>query len=163
MIVVADSSPLIALINVEQIGVLPSLFGRVFIPDSVANELESPKRPAGVRALIAAAPNWLVVRTPKSIDPIEGLDAGETAAISLAIELNAGRIIMDEKDGRVVAKQRGLVVIGTVGLLEAAAELNLVDLADVFAKLRASDFWLPAGFLHKRLELFALRSRTSGP
>ena len=43
------------------------------------------------------------------------LHRGETEAILLARELSADALLMDELDGRAVARQRGLTVIGTVG------------------------------------------------
>jgi predicted nucleic acid-binding protein len=39
MLVVADSSPLIVLIQIGQIDVLPALFGEVVIPPEVSAEL----------------------------------------------------------------------------------------------------------------------------
>jgi predicted nucleic acid-binding protein len=45
MIVVADSSPLVALINIGQIKVLPKLFGQVIIPPEISAELRQSNRP----------------------------------------------------------------------------------------------------------------------
>jgi predicted nucleic acid-binding protein len=56
MLIVADSSPLIVLVNIRQIDVLPKLFGRVVIPPAVASELVAPSRPQAVRDFIAARP-----------------------------------------------------------------------------------------------------------
>ena len=44
MIVVADSSPLIALINIGHVDVLPQLFGQVIIPPEISVELNAPNR-----------------------------------------------------------------------------------------------------------------------
>lgn len=41
MLVIADSSPLIALVNIDQIGVLPRLFKQIIIPPAVAAELSA--------------------------------------------------------------------------------------------------------------------------
>jgi predicted nucleic acid-binding protein len=45
MIVVADSSPLVALTNIGYIDVLPRLFGQVIIPPEISAELSQPRRP----------------------------------------------------------------------------------------------------------------------
>jgi predicted nucleic acid-binding protein len=56
MLVVADSSPFILLINIEQIGVLNALFQSVTIPPEVAAELAGAKRPQQVRDFIMQPP-----------------------------------------------------------------------------------------------------------
>ena len=45
------------------------------------------------------------------------LDAGEAAAIALALALKADILLMDEKRGRVAARQCGLTVAGVLGVL----------------------------------------------
>ena len=45
------------------------------------------------------------------------LDPGETAAIALPFQLKADLLLMDEKRGRVAARQNGLVVAGVLGEL----------------------------------------------
>ena len=128
MIVVADSSPLIVLIAIGHVEVLPALYGQVLIPPEVEAELGLSRRPEPVRAFIATPPAWLTVRTATSIEVIADLHAGESAAISLARELRADRLIIDETPGRHAATQRGVPIIGTVGVLELAAERRLLDL-----------------------------------
>lgn len=50
MIVVADSSPLIVLVNIGHIEILSALFGEVFIPPQIAAELSeaSVHSPSGI-------------------------------------------------------------------------------------------------------------------
>lgn len=48
MIVVADTSPLIALVNIEQVTVLQQLFQEIVIPPAVAAELGDSRRPIPV-------------------------------------------------------------------------------------------------------------------
>ena len=88
-----ESEPLVAIGHVD---VLPTLFREVFIPPEVASELASPRRPPEVRAFNAPPPPWLHILAPSSVKTIPGLDAGETAAIALAEEVQAGRLIIDE-------------------------------------------------------------------
>ena len=84
MLVVADSSPLIVLINIGQINALPELFGQVVVPPQVAAELRQSNRPPAVRDFINARPAWLVETVPTTFVPISNLHAGELAAICLA-------------------------------------------------------------------------------
>ena len=165
MIVVADTSPFVVLVNIGCIDVLPGLYGRVVIPPEVAAELHSPKRPKNVRDFIASPPDWLEERPPLAVEAIPGLDAGEAAAISLARELRADQLIIDEMPGRRAALARSLRVIGTVGVLEFAAAQGLVDLKEAFEKVKKTDFWISPAFLDERLALFLRRKHSplSGP
>lgn len=62
MVVVADSSPLVVLIQIGHVEILPTLFGQVIIPPQIAAELSQPKRPKAVRSFIAARPQRTIRR-----------------------------------------------------------------------------------------------------
>lgn len=157
MIVVTDASPFVVLVAIGHVDVLPTLFQEILIPPEVASELGSSKRPAEVRTFIATAPSWLRVVAPSALQTIPGLDAGETAAIVLAAEVQAGRLIIDEYRGRKVATERGLRVVGTVGVLELAAEMGLIDLKEAFERVKPTDFWISHTLLDERLAQFLRR------
>ncbi len=157
MLVIADSSPVIALVNIGHIGLLPALFGQIIVPPQVAEELARPARPAPVRGLIASPPVWLLQQSPVSIEPIPYLHAGELAAISLARELRADLLLIDEARGRQAAAARQIPFAGTIGILELAADRGLLDLASAFASLKTTDFWVSDRFLDERLEGFKKR------
>jgi predicted nucleic acid-binding protein len=157
MIVVADTSPLVALINIGEIELLPRLFGTVLVPPAVVEELLRPARPAAVQAWAARPAPWLHVRTPMLTPNIPDLHAGEAAAITLAEEVVADLLLIDEAHGRRVARARKLRITGTVGLLELAAEDGLVDLESAFTRLRATDFWVSPSLLDARLRQFRAR------
>ncbi len=93
---------------------------------------------------------------------IADLHAGEAAAISLARELRADRLIIDESPGRAAARQRGIPIIGTVGVLELAADAGLIDLERAFEAVKRTDFWVSPKFLDERLALFRERTRPKG-
>ena len=64
------------------------------------------------------------------------LDQGESEAITLAIDLKADRILLDERDGRKIAKSLGLKVTGVLGiLLRANQEGELASLPDAIDAL----------------------------
>ncbi len=70
------------------------------------------------------------------------LDEGERQAIQLALELKADLLIIDERAGREAAIQLNLPVIGTLGILEKAAERGIVDFDLVLADLKACHFFV---------------------
>ena len=67
MIVVSDTSSLCYLVLIDLIDVLPSMYGKVIIPEAVRAELLSAKAPVPVRALVINQPAWLEVRSIKNI------------------------------------------------------------------------------------------------
>ena len=160
MIVVADSSPLVALVNIGHVRILPALFREVVIPPQIAAELADARRPQSVRDFIAGRPPWLRVQTPTCVEPIPDLHEGECAAISLARELKADLLLIDESDGRLAALARHLQITGTIGILQRAAEQGLLDLADAFAQIKQSDFWISPKLLDAELEKYRARQNT---
>jgi predicted nucleic acid-binding protein len=157
MIVVYDTTPLHYLELVESADILPALFQQVYVPTAVIEELAHSSAPPAVRAWIGSPPRWLLVRTPKHIIPSLKLDRGETHAISLAEELRANHLLIDEWAGRAVAASRGLHVIGTLGVLDQAAERNLVDLRKTFDRLLQTNFRVDRRLVDQLLECDAKR------
>jgi len=65
---------------------------------------------------------------------------------------------MDDRDGRKAARQLGLpVIISTIGLLELAAEKQLIKLPDAIAQLRQTNFFISPEILDQALERDRLR------
>ncbi len=142
MIVVADTSPLNYLVLIEEVELLPALFGQVVVPQGVYRELQHPRTPLQVRQWIEDPPAWLEVRPVASIasPALMTLDVGEREAIQLALELGIGTVLIDEMDGRREARNLCLEVRGTVGILERAARLGKVDFHVVLGKLTQTNF-----------------------
>jgi predicted nucleic acid-binding protein len=159
MLVIADSSPLIVLVAIEHIDVLPKLFKQVIIPPAVSNELRNPRRAQSVRDFFLAEPAWLRVQSPSRVEQIPELHLGEMEALSLAIELRADLVLVDERKAYREAVARKLNAIGTVRVLERAAEEGLLELTDAFVRLKRTDFWISHDLLDERLKRY-LAQRT---
>jgi predicted nucleic acid-binding protein len=139
---VADTSPLRYLVLINAIEILPRLFEGVFVPDIVHAELRHAHAPATVRRWAETVPSWLTVVPSPSVQDadLRILDAGERAAIALAMETHPDLLLIDERAGVAVARARGLAVTGTLGLLERAANRGLTDLPTALAGLKATNF-----------------------
>ena len=153
MLVVADSSPLIVLVNIAHIDVLPKLFGHIVIPPAVDRELLNNRRPELVRNYFSNKPAWLTVQSPVNARPIPQLHQGEIEALSLAIELKADLLLVDERKAYQQAIARKINSIGTVRVLERAAIEVLLDLHSAFEKLKQTDFWISHDLLDTTLKL----------
>jgi predicted nucleic acid-binding protein len=108
----------------------------------VNNELCQAQAPSSLRAWALARPSWLLITSaPIIIDPeTASLDSGERAAIALAEFLPADLILMDERKGVRVSLQKGFEVAGTLGILNLAARHRLINLAESFDRLKATNF-----------------------
>ncbi len=159
MLVVADSSPLNVLVRLGYVDVLPKLFKVVIIPDTVRAELSAPTTPEVVQRFTASAPSWLVVETVVNSPVIEGIDAGEAAAIYLAQLRAAEFLLIDDKDGRREAVARGIPIIGTVGILGAASRVGLLVLSEAVEQLLKTDFRVDQRILEDALKRDAASRR----
>src|SRR5450432_1992637 len=142
MIVVADATPLRYLVLIDETDILPALYDRILIPPSVLRELTQPRTPPRVQEWIAGLPGWLQVRSPLGPSPEfpATLGAGEREAITLAEELDAEVLLIDDWAGRREAEKRRIPTQGTLGLLSVAAGHGLTDLPSAIAHLRQTNF-----------------------
>ncbi|EEB73533.1 DUF3368 domain-containing protein [Thermococcus sp. AM4] len=117
--IVSNTSPLIGLSNIGKLDVLHKVFGRVFIPPAVRREFGE------------ELPEWIEVTSPENRPLVSALSkllgAGESEAIALAIELGADFLIPDDLKARKIARELGINVIGTAGVLLLAKKRGVVD------------------------------------
>jgi predicted nucleic acid-binding protein len=139
MIVVADTSPLNYLLLIDEIDLLPTIFGQVLLPHAVFQELRHPKTSTRVRQWVAHLPAWLEVHTVASAanPALMGLDVGEREAIQLALELGVSTVLIDEAEGRHWAER---LHRGTLGILERGANLGKINLRQALSKLEQTNF-----------------------
>jgi predicted nucleic acid-binding protein len=142
MIVVADTSPVNYLLLIEEIDLLPAIFGHVLLPRAVLHELQHPKTSPIVRQWVARLPSWLEVCSVVSAADLAlmVLDLGEREAIQLALERGISTVLMDEAEGRRQAERLHLEVRGTLGILERGAKLGKSDLRRALSKLEQTNF-----------------------
>ena len=118
-VVVSDTSPLRVLDHLGHLDWLERLFDQVYLPPAVASELRGP--PATFRPLDVDPYPFLHVIAPANSERVTELlsilDVGEAEAITLAEELSATAVLIDELTGREVARRLGFSVQGSLGIL----------------------------------------------
>lgn len=141
-LVVADTSPLRYLVQIDEIEPLPKLFDRIFVPTIVHQELSHRSAPEVVRNWIGSRPGWLeITEVYAGDDPsLVMLDEGEKAAIALGQLISADLLLIDDRRGAGIARNKGFEVTDTLGILDLAARRGLVNLADAVARLRNTNF-----------------------
>ncbi len=120
LIVVSNSSPIIALARIQRLYILQKLFGTIHIPNAVYNEIVSDVRNRKGKHEVLES-DWIIQTSVTDINSAAFLmthvDAGEAEAISLANEKNANLLLIDDKEGRKAAKSAGIPITGTIGIL----------------------------------------------
>jgi predicted nucleic acid-binding protein len=149
MIVVSNTSPIFYLSTIGQLDLLRQLYAEIVIPTAVFNEIT---HVGNTDASARGVPTLSWIKTQSATDRAfvntlkAELDPGEAEAIALAVELNADRLLMDERLGRAAAMRVGLKVTGVLGILIAAKRNNLIQevkpLLD--ALIEQVGFWIDA-------------------
>jgi predicted nucleic acid-binding protein len=144
MRVVSDSGPLHYLALLDELDLLRKLYGSVLIAPAVAKELSASAAPAVVKERMANAGSRICIEAPlERTDPIfqGALDAGECETIALASAIHVDLILLDDLAARREARRRRMRVTGTLGILYAAAELDLIRVTEVIPRLQATNFY----------------------
>lgn len=146
MIVISNTSPISNLAAIGQLELLQQLYGNIIIPPAVYQELinSGDTDPA---TLAVQTLGW--IQTQPVLDRVlletlqTNLDPGEAEAITLAVEIHADRLIIDERRGRNEAIRLGLQVTGLLGIVLAAKQQGLIPLVQpILDDLRANSFWI---------------------
>ena len=135
MIVVSDNGALGHLVQIGRADLLPRLHERVLIPPAVVWEFAAPETPAEIRAWAAFRPAWAEVVPPAGEPDRTRPGAGEREAIRLAQEHGA-LLLCDDLRAVKRGRREGLLVTGTLGILQQAHARGWLDLEEEIARLR---------------------------
>jgi predicted nucleic acid-binding protein len=155
MIIVCDSSPLIALAICDKLDLLDTLFHEVVVPEQVYNEINAGGKPDQSKMAGWAQGKVEKAKNRQLFQAINlTLDAGESEAIALYWEKSADYLLIDEHRGRRIAAQNGITVIGTLGILLRAKEAGLLNaIKPLLDLLSGSPIHISDSLYRKALEL----------
>lgn len=126
MIIVADSSALVALAVCDCLHLLDSLYQQVYVPRAVFNECITEGKPAADKLRIYLNEKTLDTDLTKWVINANGLGIGELQAMALYKQLNAQHLLMDDQRAKKVAALNSIKTIGSLGLLLRAKEKGLI-------------------------------------
>lgn len=149
--IVSNSSPLIIFSRINRISLLEELFGEVYIPKAVFEEVTR-----GRKGTEIVKNKWIKVKDVKDKDLVEYLSKmlgkGEAEAIILAKEYKS-RLLIDDAEGRKHAELLNLKFIGCLGLLKLAKERGLIKSAgEVIEEMKNESFYIDEGLITALLE-----------
>jgi len=128
---IANAGPLIHLSWVNRLDCLKELFEQVVVPEAVRDEvLRADENMPGVSMIRAAfEAGWLSEQSVRDRNAVarltNDLDIGEAEAIVLMEASGADILLLDDRRARVRARNRGLAITGTIGLLRLARDMGL--------------------------------------
>ena len=130
---VSNAGPIIHLSWVGRLDLLGELFEEVLVPPAVRDEvLPAGSDLLGMPAIRAAfATEQLILHAISDRGAVaaleEHLHRGEAEAIVLTQEVRADLLLVDDKEARLHAQNRGLVISGTIGILRMTRERGLIQ------------------------------------
>lgn len=157
MPVVSDTSPLLNLAIIGRLELLREQFEVILMPPAVVAELKLESDLPGAADLRQAMQaKWLDIVSLSEPNVARALrhdlDDGEAEAIALSLQLGHSMILIDEHDGRAVARMMGLTPVGILGvLLRAKRQGRLESLQACIDALRSQAGFFVSDELIQRL------------
>jgi len=159
VLVIADSSALIALATCEALALLTELYSDVRVPQAVFDEVTAPGKPHQVVLEAFLAGRVVAVDFSRWVLAAGGLGQGELEAMALYKQLSADVLLIDDRRARTVAEHNRINCVGTLGaLLLAKHRAFIQEIAPYVHRLRASSLYFSDELLSKVLELAGEKS-----
>lgn len=153
--VISDTTPILSLLKINKLYLLKELYGQIIVPYAVFREIENGKQKPCYQNLKHT--EWIkfeYLKNPTSLDLFIDLDAGEAEVLILAKEINADLVILDEILGRRYAKQLGLNMTGTIGILLKSKEIGLIkSISGLLTELSEKGTWFNQKLIKMVLKL----------
>jgi len=127
MLVVADTSALVALAACNALSLLDQLFQEVRVPPAVLRECTVPGKPEAERLEAYLKDKVTNVDLGEFIIAVAGLGQGELEAMALYKRLHANRLLVDDQRARRVASVNGIEVVGSLGILLLAKDSGILQ------------------------------------
>ena len=141
--VICNTTPLIALADINQFGLLRDMYGEIYIPRAVYNELKS----ENVKTCVDSGTDWVHVLDIKDKSQKKmyraKLHSGEVEVMILAQEQDADLVILDDDAAKKTAKYLGLTTTGTLGILiKAKKEGKITAISPILEDLVNTGFFI---------------------
>jgi len=138
MIVVTNSGPIMALAKLGLLELLGRLYGKVYMPAAVYDEVVLRGEAAGfsdsLQVKLAIQRKQLIVKEVESrrneVTALP-LHEGEKEVLSLAFENNADLVLLDDMLARSEAQTIGFSVKGTLGVIAKGYRMEMLNLDEV--------------------------------
>jgi len=143
MLVVADTSALLALAACESLELLDALFQEVRVPPAVFRECTETGKPSADVLGTYLRERVAEVDLEAFVIAAAGLGRGELEAMALYKRLHADRLLLDDSRARKVARLNGVQVVGSAGVLLLAKSEGLIpSVLPLLKQIQAAGIYL---------------------
>ncbi|MEP7135022.1 MAG: DUF3368 domain-containing protein [Chloroflexota bacterium] len=154
MLIVADSSALIALATCEGLDLLLRVYDDIKVPEAVYAEIVAPEKQQSDALGSFLSGHVLKVDTSRWVLTAGGLGRGEIEAMALYKQLFADVLLIDDHRARMIAEHNQINCIGALGFLLIAKQHGSVkEIAPYIQKLRNSSMYYGDALLNQVLKL----------
>lgn len=155
MIVIADSSALVALSICNVLELLEPLFGEVRVPKAVFDELTIADKPESQPLRLFLADKVITASLDLStLKKTNGLGRGELEAIALYQQLDADLLLIDDTRAKKVAYLNNLEVMGSLGVLLHAKHRGFIkEIRPLIDNIKCSDIFISDALLEQILKM----------
>ncbi|SHG00708.1 hypothetical protein SAMN05444483_10473 [Salegentibacter echinorum] len=151
--IISDTTPIISLLKINELEILHKAYQSIIIPEAVFKEIERGKNKDYYTDISKL--DWIKVmeiKNKNAVTNLNYLDSGEAEVIILAREIRADLVIIDEILGRKFAKNAGLIVTGTIGVLIKAKKMKLINnVLPLLEEMQNKGIWIDKGLKEKIL------------
>jgi len=143
--VIADASVLIIFDKLNRFDILQKIYQNIYTTNEILQEFNKP------------LPEWIKVESVKDQKYLKFIrtqvDLGEASAITLAAEKDDALLILDDLKARKLARQLGMSFTGTLGMINKAKELGIIDkIKPLIEQLRETDFRISENIIENLLK-----------
>jgi predicted nucleic acid-binding protein len=154
MLVIADSSALIALALCDSLKLVDQLFKELKVPQTVFNEVIIKDKPEAINLKDYLSGKIVPVDLTNVIVTSSGIGNGEFEAMALYKFSHADYLLIDDKRARKVAIFNNINIIGSLGVLLLAKHKGLISHVKPFLdRLHVSDIYISDRIIQKTLQL----------
>ena len=154
MLIIADSSALIALATCDGLGILLKVYNVVKVPRAVYAEVTASDKPQAIALESFLSDKIVDVDSTHWVLAAGTLGQGEIEAMALYKQLAADALLIDDHRARVIAEHNKIHCIGALGVLLFAKQQGIIEkVAPYVQKLRHSSIHYGESLLNKVLSL----------
>jgi predicted nucleic acid-binding protein len=149
---ILDATPVITLAKIGQLDLLTRMADELLLPSPVVREIC--RGPAADSARQAVESGW-GVEVPvdylwKAVRALGLLGRGEQSVLTLALKRPGALVILDDGQARKAARELGLLLAGTIGVIEAAKSRALIPaVVPLFHALRPAGSYVEESLLRQ--------------